>query len=162
MENPPLQPQGATPTPPASPSAAKPYASAAKPYPGSDAAQSSGNGRGWILALAILQIIGGIILFAMSRDTMEPLAAIIMLVIVLGLAVIYFGLWFWAKKSPFPALLTTLIVFLTFHLLDAVFDPASLFRGIIVKIVLVAGLATAVKKAYVKKREAELDATQSP
>ena len=86
MENPPLQPQGATPTPPASPSAAKPYASAAKPYPGSDAAQSSGNGRGWILALAILQIIGGIILFAMSRDTMEPLAAIIMLVIVLGLA----------------------------------------------------------------------------
>lgn len=162
MENSPFRSQdNLPPAPLPDPSAAKPYASAAQPYPGSDAAKRSGNGSGWILALAILQVIGSIIVFAISRNTMEPLAAGIMLAILLGLAAIYFGLWFWAKKSPFPALLTTLIIFLSFHLLDAVVEPANLFRGIFIKIIFVVGLATALKKAYTKKREAELEAAQS-
>jgi hypothetical protein len=39
-----------------------------------------------------------------------------------------------------------------------VLDPMSLLRGIIMKVVIIAGLATALKKAYVAKREKELAA----
>jgi hypothetical protein len=138
-----------------------PRPSAAQPYPGPDSSISRGNGRGWILALAILQLIGGLVIFAMTREQVEPLTANIMLIFLLGLAAIYFGLWVWGKKAPFAALLTALIIFLTVHLLDAVFEPANFFRGIIVKIILVGGLCTALKKAYTKKREAELEASQS-
>ncbi|ATC65261.1 hypothetical protein CMV30_15600 [Nibricoccus aquaticus] len=150
MENQPLPPPLASLKP-----------SAAKPYPGPDTSSPRGNGRGWILALAILQAIGGIVVFAITQGSVEPHVAGIMLVFLLGLSAIYVGLWIWGKKAPFAALLTALIIFLTVHLLDAVFEPANLFRGIIVKVILVAGLSTALKKAYTKKREAELEASQS-
>jgi hypothetical protein len=132
--------------------------SAAKPYNSGEPASPRGNGRGWILALAILQTIGGIVLFAMSAQANPDSANSIVLVVTLGLSALFFGLWIWGKTAPFAALLTALIVFVTFHLLDAVLDPATIFRGIIVKIVLLSGLATATKRAYTKKREAELQA----
>ena len=132
--------------------------SAAQPYPGPDSASPRGNGRGWILALAILQAVGGLFIFMTTRETLAPVAAQITLAILLGLAAFYFGLWIWAKKSPFAALLTALLVFVSVHLLDIVLEPANLFRGIIVKIILLVGLCNALKNAYRKKREAELEA----
>ena len=93
-----------------------------------------------------------------TRETLAPVAAQITLAILLGLAAFYFGLWIWAKKSPFAALLTALLVFVSVHLLDIVLEPANLFRGIIVKIILLVGLCNALKNAYRKKREAELEA----
>ena len=99
--------------------------------------------------------------YFISRQTLGPAAANIMLVILLGLSAIYFGLWIWGKKAPFAALLTALIIFVTVHLLDAVFEPTNLVRGIIVKVAVIVGLSTALKKAYTKKREAELEASHS-
>ena len=108
-----------------------------------------------------MQVVGAIVAFAMSREKLTPEAAVVVLVTLLVLAAIFFGLWLWAKKSPFAALLTTLIIFVTFHLLEAVIDPTTLFQGIILKIAFVVGLSTALQKAYTKKRYAELDAAQS-
>jgi hypothetical protein len=148
------------PQPPAIPPSSN-TPSAAKPYPGAEPSKPRGNGRGWILALAIMQALGGFFIFVTSRGTLAPEAAAIVLATMLGLSAIFFGLWFWGKKSPFAALLTTLIIFVTFHLLDAVLDPMSLARGIFVKIIMLVGLSTALKAAYTKKREAELQASQS-
>jgi hypothetical protein len=51
-----------------------------------------------------------------------------------SIAAIYIGLGLWAGKKPFPALLTGLIVYLTFLLLAAIVDPASILSGLILKI----------------------------
>jgi hypothetical protein len=134
--------------------------SAAQPYPGAEPTKPRGNGRGWILALAIMQTIGAFVFFAIAQTTGDETTSFIVLAVTLGLAAIYFGLWIWGKKAPFAAILTALIVFITFHLLDAVLDPMSLARGIIVKIAVLVGLSSALKTAYTKKREAELEAAQ--
>lgn len=128
-------------------------------YSSGEPTAKAGNGSGWILALAILQLVGGLIMYGITA-TKAPAgeASVIVLISTMGLAAVFFGLWVWGRKSPFPALLTALIVFVTFHLLDAVLDPLSLLRGIIVKIVILVGLGTALKKAYVAKREKELEA----
>jgi hypothetical protein len=129
-------------------------------YSSATAPTKRGNGSGWILALSILQFVGGLILFGMvaSKSSADEGGAIGSLIATTVLAAIFFGLWLWGRKSPFPALLTALIVFVTFHLLDAVVDPMSLLRGIIMKVVIIGGLATALKKAYIAKREKELAA----
>jgi hypothetical protein len=141
--------------PPSSPPSSTP---SALHYGTSSAPPSRGNGSGWILAVAILQFIGGLVMFGMtvSKTSTSNPEAIAALVFMLLLAGIFFGLWLWGRKAPFPALLTALIVFVSFHLLDAVLDPLSLLRGIIVKVIVIAGLCAALKKAYVAKREKEL------
>lgn len=141
-----------TPTPPSS--VAQPYLAGEKP-------RKRGDGRGYILALACLQAVAALVYFAMAGDAKPRHEAIATLVVMMALAAVFFGLWLWSKKAPFAALLTTLIVFVTFHLVDAVIDPLSLLRGILIKIVILTGLITALKKAYVAKRERELESASS-
>lgn len=128
-------------------------------YSAGEAPKAKGNGSGWILALSIMQAVGGLVMFAITASAggADNPEAMGVLVGMLFLAAVFLGLWIWGRKSPFPALLTTLIVLVTFHLLDAVLDPASLFRGIILKIIMLVGLVTATKTAYLAKREAELE-----
>ena len=142
----------AAPTPPPLPSSVK--------YSTGDPAATPGNGSGWILALCIMQFFGGLIMYAVtaSNSSRTDPGALGILITTMSLAAIFLGLWLWGRKSPFPALLTTLIVFVSFHLLDAVFDPSAILRGFIVKILILAGLGTALKKAYVDKRRKELAA----
>jgi hypothetical protein len=118
-----------------------------------------GNGSGWILAICIMQFLGGLVMFGISASNAGTTGGgVAVLVTTMSLAAIFFGLWLWGRKSPFPALLTALIVFVSFHLLDAVFDPMAILRGIIVKIIVLTGLGTALKQAYLAKRQKELEA----
>ncbi|MDA8528977.1 hypothetical protein N9K67_09330 [Opitutaceae bacterium] len=135
--------------PPETSSAAKPDSSDGKPVKNTE-----GNGSGWILALAIMQVIGAVFIYKLDGSAAGPIA---FFASTIGLAIIFFGLWLWGRKAPFPALLTALIVFVSFHLLDAVIDPTTLLQGIVVKIAMIIGLGTATKKAYLKKREHELE-----
>jgi hypothetical protein len=64
------------------------------------------------------------------------------------LGAIFLGLWWWAQSNPFAATLTALLLYITFMLVNAMVDPASLLRGIIVKIVVVAALFSAVSAGY--------------
>ncbi|MFK7742109.1 MAG: hypothetical protein AB8H80_17470 [Planctomycetota bacterium] len=65
----------------------------------------------------------------------------------IGLAVAFFALWFWARSSPLPALVSALVLYLAAHALSAVAEPRSLSRGIILKVVVVAGLVSGIKSA---------------
>ncbi len=58
----------------------------------------------------------------------------------LVVAAIYVALGLWAGKKPFPALLTGLILYLTFVLLTAIINPLTLFSAIIIKIAIVSSL----------------------
>ena len=115
--------------------------------------------RGGLLAVAIIQIIGGAIIFALlSSMAGEPGSQIdksvlnILPVIIVVIAAIYFGLWAWAKTSPFPAALTGLILYVTLWVGEIIYDPSAILNGIIIKIIIIAVLAKAVQAGLEYRR----------
>jgi hypothetical protein len=68
------------------------------------------------------------------------------ILVVLGAA--YLGLWWWAQKNAFAAALTALLLFATVQFISFLMEPASVFRGIIIKIPIVMALSTAVSAGY--------------
>ena len=63
----------------------------------------------------------------------------------IGLGVLFIGLFFWARRSPLPALITALALFVGVHILAAVIDPSTLVQGVFVKVLFVAALIVAIK-----------------
>jgi hypothetical protein len=120
--------------------------------------QTVKSGRGYILAISILQLVAGLAFLAIyfaggQTAKSKSILAIAVTVTVLGL--VYMGLWIWAKTAPFAAALVALIIYLTILALDGVFAPQQIAQGIIVKILIIAGLAQAVKSGYALKKAAE-------
>lgn len=142
-------------------------------------------GRGWILAVSILTLIGGIAMYFLAKSkvekdlrdaegqlshlTPEERDEVVrqntgmtwqqvvahdrgmvtqLLVVNTALAVIYFGLWIWAKRNVFAAALTALLIFITVVVVSALLEPASLLQGILIKILVVIGLSSAVSAGY--------------
>lgn len=70
------------------------------------------------------------------------------------MSVVYMFLGIWAIKKPFPAILTGLIIYVVMIVFNGILIPASLFSGIIMKIIFIAtfcyGVADA--KRYEKNR----------
>ena len=95
-------------------------------------------GRKWLGAMAILYALGGL-LFGVVQQSMLIFA------INLVLAGVQTGLWLWSKKNLLPAAVTSLVLFVSIHLLDAITDPASIFRGIIMKVLFIAALVQAIR-----------------
>ncbi len=62
-------------------------------------------------------------------------------------ALIFLGLGFWANKKPYPAILTAIILYGTLLIVDAIFDPMSLVRGIIIKGIIIFYLIRGLKNA---------------
>jgi hypothetical protein len=65
-----------------------------------------------------------------------------------GLGVIYMGLWWWAQTNAFAAALIALLLYVSWMLVAALINPASLLMGIIVKVVIIAALSSAVSAGY--------------
>jgi hypothetical protein len=78
---------------------------------------------------------------AVEREALQMFA------IPIGLGVVFLGLYFWARKSPIPALSTALGLYVTAHALEAVVDPTSIVRGIIIKIFCIVGLVNGIRSA---------------
>ncbi len=110
-------------------------------------AKKSRSAWGALLAVAILQVIGGIAIYALLNSQGGPAAkgAPMVLFVMLGIGALFFGLAIWARKDPFPAAIAGLVVFVTLHLIEAVMDPPSLVRGIIVKVIVIVVLVNAIK-----------------
>lgn len=117
--------------------------------------KARGNGSGWILALAIFQSVGVLIFIGLrlSAGGAMDAGAIGAIGLMSVLALAFFGLWAWGRTSPLPALCWALGLFVTFHLLDAVIDPMSLLRGLVVKVIVIGGLITAILRARQKPVE---------
>ena len=105
------------------------------------------NARNMLFIVAGVQLLAG--LFAV-KDQEEP-GKTISIAIVVGVALIFAGLAFWTKKKPFAALLTALILYGSLLILDAIFEPSSIIRGIILKIGIIVSLISGIRNA----REAE-------
>ncbi|MGA3006580.1 MAG: hypothetical protein ABSE59_01695 [Opitutaceae bacterium] len=120
--------------------------------------QAVNSGRGYILAIAILQLLAGVVFFVLARTNNLPARERVFLniaVTVSLLGLIYLGLWMWAKRAPFAAALVALMLYVSVLALDAVMAPEQIVQGIVIKILIVAGLAKAVKSGYALKKETE-------
>lgn len=119
-----------------------------------------------LLTVAILQLVfGGIlvaVLYGASRVAGRmPPAVIMVFVIVFGVAVIFFGLYFWARVNPLPAAIVGLVIYVTLWVLDIVMSAAAIanappgsrqpgagagpFNGIIIRIIIIAILVRAIQ-----------------
>jgi len=67
------------------------------------------------------------------------------------LASIMAGLYFWARKSPFPAMLTGLCVYLVLIVLNAIAEPISLVQGWIWKVMIISALVGGMQAALAER-----------
>jgi len=119
-------------------------------------AKTQRKAAGALLAVGIIQLVFGAILWASLKNApgaAENAAQInLVLAIVIGVGMIYFALYFWARKSPLPAAIVGLVLYLTLLLVDAVTDPTSIGRGIILKVIIIAVLAQAIQAGLKHKQ----------
>lgn len=100
------------------------------------------NARILLFVIAGLQLIP----IFMSLDLPEPENWITIGLYVL-FAGIFAGLAFWTKTKPYTAIITALSIYAGLILLAAVFEPSSIFRGIVLKIIVFVLLINALRNA---------------
>jgi len=108
-----------------------------------------------ILAVGILTILFTIFthyeLISRHRSNSGQALAAILISYALGIG--FFGLFVWARKNPYAASLTALIIYITNIIIAAGMDPRSLPSGLIVKIIIIAALVNGVKSGLDYNRE---------
>lgn len=67
-------------------------------------------------------------------------------------AIVYLGLLSWVDKNPFAALLSALIFYVTLQVMGVLIEPASIFKGLIIKIVVISALIKGVSSAQQVKQ----------
>lgn len=98
--------------------------------------------RNILFIIGGLQLIGLITISNLPEPEMWISAGIIIFV-----AVLFAILGFWTKRKPYTAILTGLIVYGSLVLLSAIIEPASIVRGIVLKIVAIVLLVSALQNA---------------
>ncbi len=73
------------------------------------------------------------------------------------LALAMFGLSFWARKSPFPAMITALCLYLAVNVLNAIVDPATIAQGWLIKILFFGAMIAGIKASLVARAQERLD-----
>lgn len=89
--------------------------------------------RGVLVLLAAIQVGGAAILYiAGAMRTPEEI------IVALSLGALFGALAVWARKNPLPAVLVGLAIYVAIVLLSAVVDPATIYSGLIMKLVVAA------------------------
>ncbi len=83
----------------------------------------------------------GALRLAIDREEVQ------LFVVLIGLGVMFLAIYFWARKSPLPALGTALALYVTVHAVDAVADPNNIYRGMVLKVLCILALVRGVKSA---------------
>lgn len=104
-----------------------------------DANQKIRRARTTLYIMAGLCFLAGLF-FSFSDNILDG-------VVYLILALFYLIMVAWSNRQPFAAMPTSLIVFITIQLLSAIVDPVYLFKGIIIKVVIVIAFVRGVQSA---------------
>ncbi len=102
-----------------------------------------------LMVVAVLQTLAGPILLFLQKEMNPNMQEIPPFAygIVFGIAIAFWILAFWARKSPLPAAIVGLVLFVSLHVLDAVADPTKIAQGILMKIIIVVMLVRAIQAA---------------
>lgn len=102
------------------------------------------NARTWLYVIAALQLAMGLYEFFTVEDN---LVASIALGIQATIALAFFLLALWSKKKPVQAFLTALICYIIVVAGFMLLDPTNIYKGIIIKILVVVALVKAYNSA---------------
>jgi hypothetical protein len=69
-----------------------------------------------------------------------------------GLAIVYIGLYFWARRNAFKATIVALLLFVAIIVGDAMLDPSTLTNGVIVRALFIAALVKAIAAGYQERK----------
>ena len=86
-----------------------------------------------LLVVGIVLSTADVISLAASYNALPSIQFWFALGLTLLLLAAYIGLSFWAKKKPFSALVTGLLIFCTIQVLAAIGNPETIFSGILLK-----------------------------
>jgi|GEM_PF-994909 len=78
---------------------------------------------------------------------MEPLARLIAIIITLLISALFIALGFWTKYKPYSAIITALVIYSALIIMNAIVEPGSLFKGILVKIGIYSALVVSISNA---------------
>ncbi|WP_186991824.1 hypothetical protein [Constantimarinum furrinae] len=98
------------------------------------------SGRISLFVVAAISLLTGIFYFYRYEDNATLIASAI-------LAIIYLGLGFWSQQRPLIALILGLLVFVTTIVINGLFEPETIYKGIILKIFIIAYLGKGINSA---------------
>lgn len=96
--------------------------------------------RNTLFFIAGITLLFGIYAFFVLEDSATLIAAALM-------AVIYLVLGYWSQQKPLVALVLALLLYATNIVLSAILDPATIYKGIILKIIIIVFLAKGINSA---------------
>ena len=105
-----------------------------------DAMKAAKKGTTTLFVLSGLIFIGNVVFYAITKELAYLIAGIIVPVLFILLA-------FWSKTKPFTALVVAIVFYVTIILADAFADPATIYKGIIVKIIVITSLVRSIRSA---------------
>jgi hypothetical protein len=97
--------------------------------------------RNILFALAGLNLLFAI-LFGLVINNDFP-ALIIQFIVSMA----YLALGFWCMKKPFPAILSGFFVYVVLQVMNAVYDPTTLYKGILWKVIIISAFVYGYKAA---------------
>ena len=109
--------------------------------------------RIWLFVIAGIQFLVGIYEFATIADSHVGGIAF---GIDAFIALVFFSLSLWSKKNPVPAFLTALVFYISVIAIFMYFDPSSIAKGIVIKVLVIIALIKAYRDA---KENEELKAS---
>ena len=101
----------------------------------------------WILALCMIFIVMGTIMGLLKQGDER----LIIFISNYFLAVVMLVLFFWGRRSPYPAIVTALCIYLVIMALNALVDPTTLIQGIIWKVFILGAFLNGIKSAKVTR-----------
>ncbi len=100
------------------------------------------NARIMLFVIAGLQLLTIFFLGSLPED-----ARWIAIGIVVFISMVFVGLGLWTRKEPYKALLIAIIVYGGLIIADAIFDPTTIYKGIILKVIAIVLLIKGMKNA---------------
>lgn len=111
-----------------------------------DAHKKINSARNTLYWMAGLFFITGLFIFFTVDDMATLIASTI-------LAIIYLVLAYWSQKKPFAALLSALLLYLMVIAVNAIVDPTTLYKGILIKIIILSFLMKGISSSYQGAKE---------
>lgn len=100
--------------------------------------------RSSLIWVGILTAFGHLVLFGQSGGS-----DVLGLMIGIGLAALYLGLWQWSKQQPLGATAAGLGIYVTLLVGNALVDPFTLARGVIFKVIILVVLIRGVRAGVI-------------
>ncbi len=102
-----------------------------------------------LFVLAAIFALSGLVYFAFHSHDGNPVA----LLIVNGiLALIFLALGMWCKKQPVASLISGLVFYAIIQVMNFIESPASIFSGILFKVIIIAYLVKGLNSAFAAQK----------